>query len=95
MSIADLLPRAQSDAISYRELSEMSGLSPRELRQAIRRERREGRAILTSREPGRSGVWLWDGEDAGEFNRCYMSLVSAGCDLLETARQMKERCVHG
>lgn len=91
MRIADLLPTKQREAVSYQRLSELTGLSQRDLRYAIRRERREGAAILTSHKKGCSGVWLWDGQDKTEFDRCYDTLVHTGIDLLETARFMKER----
>ena len=89
--IAEILPTRQKDAVSYKTLSAWTGLSKRQLREVIRRERREGNAILTSHEKGKSGVWLWDGYDKGEFDRCYEMLVNTGVDYLETARLMRER----
>jgi biotin operon repressor len=90
MKISTVLPQTQNEALSYRELSALTGLSEREVRAQIRQERREGIPILTSREYGRSGVWLWNKTDMKEFDRCYKTIVRIGMDYLETARKMKE-----
>lgn len=90
MRIANLLPTKQEEAVSCRHICAVTGLTERQLRSQIRKERREGEPILTNHEGG--GLWLWSGADPEEFNRCYMALVSKGCDLLETARMMKEGC---
>ena len=90
MKISNLLPTDQESALSYRELSQITGLSHRELRDAIRRERRQGVAILTSHQRGRSGVWLWSGQDPEELMKCYRMLLRTGSDILQTAALMKK-----
>lgn len=90
LRIADLLPGKQAEAVSYQQLSELTGLTIRQLREAVRRERRQGAVILSSKENGCSGLWLWDGSNLEEMERCYQSMVSAGADILQTAAIMKD-----
>lgn len=93
--ISSLLPRSQREALSYSQISRAIGLSARQIRAAIRYERRQGIPIMTSHEHGNSGVWLWDGQDQEEFNRCQKRLVRTGMDIVETARLMKEGLANG
>ena len=84
--IADLLPERESEAVTYKRLAELTGLSARELRRAIRRERREGEPILSSSR----GVWKWNGADAAVLANCCARLARTGTDLIETARLMEQ-----
>ena len=86
MTISELLPDSEHEAVSYQILSVITGMSGRELRRAIRHERRQGQPILSSKR----GVWLWNGEDPREFEGTYQRLVKIGCDYLHTARLMKD-----
>ena len=85
MRISEMLPDCESSAISYRSLSAITGLSERELRSEIRHERRQGVAILTSK----NGVWLWDGRDHSELDACYRRLIRIGNDFIQTGLLMK------
>lgn len=89
MRISDLLPTTQNEAISYDQIGRLTGLSARQIREAIRYERRQGIPILTSHEHGASGVWLWSGMNRSELDRCCRMLEHTGTDILETARRMK------
>ena len=91
VTIAELLPDNEQDAVSYQILSAITGLSGRELRHAIRRERRQGQPILSSKR----GLWRWNGEDPREFDGTYQRLIKIGCDYLNTARLMKEMRMQG
>lgn len=91
MRISSLLPTNQKEAVSCQSVCELLGLTERQLRMQIRKERREGEPILTKH--GGGGLWLWNGEDPEEFDRFgYKALTSKGVDLLLTAQLMKERC---
>ena len=91
MTISELLPDNEQDAVSYQILSAITGLSGRELRHAIRRERRQGQPILSSKR----GLWRRNGEDPREFDGTYQRLIKIGCDYLNTARLMKEMRMQG
>jgi biotin operon repressor len=91
VTISELLPDNEQDAVSYQILSVITGMSGRELRRAIRHERRQGQPILSSKR----GLWLWNGEDLQEFEGTYKRLVRIGCDYLHTAKLMKEMRTQG
>jgi hypothetical protein len=84
--IADLLPERESEAVTYKRLAELTGLSGRELRHEIRRERRQGQPILSSKR----GVWLWNGTDQREFDACCKRIIQIGSDYIRTAQLMKD-----
>ena len=83
--ISDYLASSEAEAKSYKQLSTATGMSERELRAAIRHERRQGVAILTSKR----GVWLWDGRDHSELDACCRRLVKTGRDLIQTGFLMR------
>ena len=83
--ISDYLASSEAEAKSYKELSTATGLTERELRHAIRHERRQGVAILTSKR----GVWLWDGRDSSELDACCRRLVKIGRDFIQTGLLMR------
>lgn len=83
--ISDYLASSEAKAKTYKELSTATGLSERELRAAIRHERRQGVAILTSK----NGVWLWDGRDCSELDACYKRLIQIGRDFIQTGLLMR------
>ena len=57
MRIAELLSKGQNNAISTRELCDVTGLCKRDLREQVRRERLAGAVILSRRENG-GGYYL-------------------------------------
>ena len=86
MMISELLPDSEHEAVSYQILSAITGLSGRELRHEIRRERRQGQPILSSKR----GVWLWNGTDQREFDACCKRIIKIGSDYIRTAQLMKD-----
>lgn len=68
---------------STAQLRAETGLSVREIRAAIREERRQGHFILTEKR-GAGGYWLWDGNDLEELKTFAASHQAAALDLLRT-----------
>ena len=69
MNIAEYIPRGRENAITRRELSRLTGIPDRQLRDLIKRANRElagkGEAILSS--SNRAGYWI--SGDVGEMRR--------------------------
>ena len=91
VTISELLPDNEQEAVSYENLSAITGMSGRELRHAIRRERRQGQPILSSKR----GLWRWNGEDQREFDACCKRIIQIGSDYIRTAQLMKDGRMQG
>lgn len=83
-SIAALLSKGRGNAITTREISRISGLSPREVTRCICDERRHGAPILS--DPA-TGFWL--ASNVEELRRCITALNRRACEILKTAQGME------
>lgn len=89
MSIYDLLPEGQENAISRRDLIALTGMSDRALRKAIASERRAGALILSSVEYGSSGYFRPSQGNAGELRRYIASMTSRGRETFAVLKAAK------
>lgn len=84
MRVADLLSNGPGKAVPLRSLEELTGLSSREVRRQIERERRAGALIVSD---NRHGYWLAAGpEEAQRFAR---SMLARAGEIRRTARAVE------
>lgn len=83
-SVASFLGRGQGNALTTREIAQISGLSPRDVTRAICFERRHGAPILS--DPG-AGFWLAASED--ELRRCVAALRRRAAEIQRTASALE------
>lgn len=76
--IYDLLPVGENNAISRRELMNLTGMRDRELRLQITAERRAGALILSSVDSVRGGYFRPEPGNAAELRRFIVSMSSRG-----------------
>lgn len=81
LRIADLLHPGAENAIPRRDLISLTGLSDRELRRQIERERRAGAWIISD---NRHGYFLAD--DPAEVQRFTRSMLHRSAEIAKTAR---------
>lgn len=72
------------------ELCEILHLNRRDFYRQLRRERRQGFLILSSRETGNSGFWLWDGDSINELKNYYAMQRKSAIDILKTLHPVYE-----
>ena len=84
-SIAALLSKGRGNALTTREISKISGLSPRDVTRAVYDERRHGAPILS--DPG-AGFWL--AETAEELLRCVAALHRRAGEIRQTAEALEQ-----
>lgn len=87
-TIAALLPREWVNAITTRELAQITGRKPREITKAVCAERRNGAPIISDA----CGFWL--ASDADELRRCTMALHRRAGEIHRTAHAL-EKLVDG
>lgn len=82
--IADLLHPGAENAVSRRDLIALTGLSDRELRRQIERERRAGASILSDNQ---HGYWLSD--SPAEIKRFSRSMRRRAAEIRLTAMRVE------
>lgn len=85
--IADLLSHGAENGVGLQDLVSMTGLSEREVRQIIRRERLAGVPVLSD---NLSGYFLPGNTD--EIVQCAISLRSRAHEILRTANAIAKAC---
>ena len=85
--IADLLSHGSENGVGLRDLVSMTGLSEREVRQIIQRERLAGVPILSD---NLSGYFLPG--NTNEVAHCVSSLRNRANEILRTANAIAETC---
>ncbi len=83
-SIAFFLNKGKANAISCRELEQITGLPQRQITRKICAERRQGSPILSDA----SGFWIAANED--ELIRCVQALHARAGEIHRTARALED-----
>ena len=91
--IFELLTEGKANKRTRGELLERLNIPMREFHNVLRKERREGHLIMSTKENG-GGYWLWDGEDIGELERYYFMQRSGAVDTLETLKPIYQIIKH-
>lgn len=89
MRISNLLSSGAENGIGLRDLCNMTGLSQREVRQVIQRERLNGAPILSN---NRDGYFLPGNEM--EVASCVRSLRHRATEVFRTAEAIKKAAVN-
>lgn len=84
MRIADLLPHGAENGINLHHLEKITGLSGREVRREIERERRAGEMIISD---NRNGYYLTD--DPAEVRRFAWSMKCRAYQIIKTAQAVE------
>ena len=87
-TIASLLRRGHENALTCREISELTGLNQRSVTMRVHQEREDGAPILSDS----TGFWL--AEDETDVMRCIISLHARAGAIHKTAMAM-ERAIKG
>lgn len=85
LPVYDFLPAGRANAVPLRLIMQRFGLSNREARREISRERKSGALILSSVE-GAGGYFRPEPCDAGELERFAASMRSRGLECLYAAQ---------
>lgn len=85
MRVADLLSHGSENGVTLRHLEKMTGLSGREVRREIERERRSGELIISD---NKHGYFLTD--DPAEAQRFARSMRRRAAEITRTARAIEE-----
>lgn len=85
IKIVDFLSHGAENGITLRHLEKMTGLSGRELRREIERERRAGELIISD---NRNGYFMAD--NPAEAQRFAKSMRGRALEIVKTARAIEE-----
>lgn len=85
MWIADFLNHGAENGVNLHHLEKMTGLSGREVRREIERERRAGELIISD---NRNGYFMTD--DPAEAQRFARSMRRRASEIARTARAIEE-----
>lgn len=89
MKISELLLHGAENGVGLRDLSRVTNLSEREVRQAIQRERLNGALILSN---NRDGYFLPKNE--AEITACVRSLQHRANEVLRTADAIEKAALN-
>lgn len=87
-TIYELLPVGAENAISCKQLMEITGLEDRQLRRRIAAERRDGKIILSSFSEVNGGYYI--PADMSEVRRWVLMMEAHGSSVYEVLRAAKE-----
>lgn len=85
MRVADLLSHGSENGVTLHHLEKMTGLSGREVRREIERERRGGELIISD---NKNGYYLTD--DPAEAQRFARSMRRRALEITRTARAVEK-----
>ena len=83
--IYELLSEGKENKRTRQELLRALDIPWRVFQDILRRERREGHIILSTKEDG-GGYWIWDGENIEELRRYDAMQRSGAIDTLTTLK---------
>ena len=87
--IYELLSEGKENKRTRSELIKALDIPWRDFQTVLRRERREGHIILSTKDEG-GGYWLWDGKDIEELKRYDSMQRSGAIDTLVTLKPIHQ-----